>query len=178
MSFGVDALGGLAEKLKQLLNETQEHYESLVEATQLYKKGKVNEKQFFSKIAEYLVASSALNFLAARVILELKSAIAKGSSIKSATSGIASYGPSTSGGGGGGFGIGGFVGGGGSSKSSDQNVLPEPQQTEPTFKPVDITIKRDMVDQDVSTIKTKNCRACGAEITRPSKFCNRCGNSQ
>jgi hypothetical protein len=42
MSFGVDALGGLSEKLKQLLNETQEHYELLVEATQLYKKGKVN----------------------------------------------------------------------------------------------------------------------------------------
>ena len=28
MSFNVDALGGLAEKLKQLVNETQEHYES------------------------------------------------------------------------------------------------------------------------------------------------------
>ena len=41
MSFNVDALGGLAEKLKQLVNETQEHYESLVEDSQLYKKGKI-----------------------------------------------------------------------------------------------------------------------------------------
>ena len=176
MSFGVDALGGLSEKLKQLLNETQEHYESLVEATQLYKKGKVNERQFFGKIAEYLVASSALNFLSARVILELKSAISKGSSIKSSTSGVASYSPSASGGGG--FGIGGFVGGGGSSKSSDQYVLPEPQQLEPTFKPVDMIVKRSPVYQNVNAIKSKNCQVCGAEIPPQSKFCKRCGNSQ
>ena len=38
MSFNVDALGGLAEKLKQLVNETQEHYEALVEDSQLYKR--------------------------------------------------------------------------------------------------------------------------------------------
>src|SRR5262249_27349129 len=111
MSFGVDALGGLAEKLKQLLNETQEQYESLVAAIQLYKKGKVNEKEFFSKIAEYLVSSSALNFLVARVMLEMKAAIAKGSSVKSPSAGITSYGPST---GGSSFGIGGFVEGSGS----------------------------------------------------------------
>jgi hypothetical protein len=175
MSFGVDALGGLSEKLKQLLNETQEHYELLVEAIQLYKKGKVNERQFFGKIAEYLVASSALNFLSARVILELKSAISKGSSVKSPTTGAASYGPSTSGGS---FGIGGFVGGEGSSTSSDRYVLPESQQLEPTFKPVDIIVKRNTANENINTTKTKNCRGCGAEITSQSKFCKRCGNSQ
>ena len=41
-----------SEKLKQLVNETQDHYELLVDAIQLYKKGKINEKEFFSKIAE------------------------------------------------------------------------------------------------------------------------------
>jgi hypothetical protein len=176
MSFGVDALGGLSEKLKQLLNETQEHYESLVEAIQLYKKGKVNERQFFGKIAEYLVASSALNFLSARVILELKSAISKGSSIKSPTTGAASYSPSTSGSGG--FGIGGFVGGEGSSTSTDRYVLPEPQQLEPTFKPVDMIVKRSTTNENININKTKNCRGCGSEITSQSKFCKRCGNSQ
>ena len=83
MSFNVDALGGLAEKLKQLVNETQEHYESLVEDSQLYKKGKISEREFFGKIGDYLISSSALNFLAVRVILELKSAMAKGTSIQS-----------------------------------------------------------------------------------------------
>jgi hypothetical protein len=175
MSFGVDALGGLSEKLKQLLNETQEHYELLVEATQLYKKGKVNEKQFFTKIAEYLVASSALNFLSARVILEMKATISKGTSIKSPTTGGPSYGPSSSGSGG--FGIGGFVGGTESSPSSDRYVLPEPQLTEPTFKPVDMNIPR-TINTSINANKIKNCRGCGAQITSESKFCKRCGNSQ
>ena len=35
MSFGVDTLGGLSEKLKQLVNETQEHYESFIGDAQL-----------------------------------------------------------------------------------------------------------------------------------------------
>jgi hypothetical protein len=175
MSFGVDALGGLAEKLKQLLNETQEQYESLVQTIQLYKKGKINEREFNRKIADYLVASSALNFLVARVILELKSAVTKGSSVKSPSAGFASYGPSTSGGS---FGIGGFVGGEGKSKDSDQYLLPESQQPEPTFTPVDITIKRDLAGQDIIIAKTKNCKSCGAEIIRQSKFCTKCGNAQ
>ena len=175
MSFGVDALGGLAEKLKQLLNETQEQYESLVQVLQLYKKGKGNEREFTKRIAEYLVASSALNFLVARVILELKSTITKGSSVKSPSAGFASYGPST---GGGSFGIGGFVGGEANSKDSDQYILPESQQPEPTFTPVDITIKRDSGSQDIMNSKTKNCKACGAKIPSQSKFCTKCGNAQ
>ena len=51
----------------------------------LYKQGKINEKEFFGKIGEYLITFSALNFLAIRVILELKSAYDKGTSLKSST---------------------------------------------------------------------------------------------
>ncbi len=177
MSFNVDALGGLAEKLKQLVNETQEHYESLVEDSQLYKKGKVNEREFFGKIGDYLIASSALNFLAVRVILELKSAMTKGSSIQTPSGGIASYSPSPSGTGGG-FGIGGFIGGESKSSSADQYIMPGGEQTAPTFKPVDITIKRDWTNQDISNTRSKNCTACGAQIPYQSKFCNKCGNTQ
>jgi len=50
MSAGihVDTLGGLTEKLKQLINDTQEQYEAFIDATQLYKKGKENT---FQKLA-------------------------------------------------------------------------------------------------------------------------------
>ena len=176
MSFNVDALGGLAEKLKQLVNETQEHYESLVEDSQLYKKGKISEREFFGKIGDYLIASSALNFLAVRVILELKSAMTKGSSIPSPTGGTASsYTPSGTGGG---FGIGGFIGGESKSSPADQYIMPETEQTAPTFKPVDMTIKRDQTNQENSITRTKNCTTCGAQIPNQSKFCNKCGNTQ
>src|ERR687890_2352947 len=110
MSSGVDTLSALTEKLKQLINDTQDRYESFIDSTQLYKQGKVNEKEYFSNIGEYLVATSAMNFLAIRVILEMKSTMEKGSSLKNPTGGLASSTtttttPQAD------FGISGFVGG-------------------------------------------------------------------
>src|SRR3990170_7284085 len=123
MSFGVDTLGGLAEKLKKLVDDTQNLYESFLDANQLYKQGKMGEKEFFAKIGEYLVATSALNFLSARVIIEMKAAMEKGTSIKSPTGG-SSY-PSAPQAG---FGVGGFVGAGGTvGQAAGEYTLPSPQ---------------------------------------------------
>ena len=164
MSFGVDTLGGLTEKLKQLVSDTQNLYESFIDANQLYKAGRINEKEFFSKIGEYLVATSALNFLAIRVVLEMKGAMDKGTSIKSPTGGSTTPSPQA------GFGIGGFVGTGGSvgPSSSGEYVLPSPQ-AEPSLRPVDIELPRP---------STKNCIICGATIPAKAKFCSKCGRSQ
>lgn len=181
MSFGVDALGGLTEKLRQLVNDTQEKYESFIDDTQLFKQGKINEKEFFAKIGEYLVAFSALNFLAIRVILELKSAVDKGTSMKSSTGGPALTGAPTQAG----FGIGGFVGTGGSigsAPTSQEYSLPSPQQTEqqePKFRPITMEVKRPN-GQEAGTKKpsTKNCLTCGSTIPSQAKYCSKCGNAQ
>jgi len=176
MSFGVDTLGALTEKLKQLVNDTQDQYESFIDSTQLYKQGKVNEKEYFSKIGEYLVATSALNFLAIRVILEIKSALEKGSSLKKPTGGMASStgAPQAD------FGISGFVGTG--SNKGEGYTLPAPQPAEqevPTFKPVDIVIERPSKSSSGETTSTtKNCNRCGSVIPKQAKFCSKCGNSQ
>jgi hypothetical protein len=172
MSFGVDTLGGLAEKLKQLVNDTQNHYESFIDATQLYKQGKMHEKEYFAKIGEYLVASSALNFLAVRVIIEMKTAMEKGTSIKGPTGGsLQPSQPSQAG-----FGLEGFIGAGGVAGSSSSGgisgeyTLPSPQ-SEPSFKPVDIELPKPQAS-------TKNCIICGATIPAKAKFCSKCGRSQ
>src|SRR5215212_8106049 len=178
MSSGVDTLGALTEKLKQLINDTQDRYESFIDSTQLYKQGRVNEKEYFSNIGEYLVATSAMNFLAIRVILEIKSTMEKGSSLKNPTGGVASSSSSTPQAD---FGISGFVGGTESNEVRG-STMPSPQpaeQEEPTFKPVDIVIERpSKTSVDETTLTTKNCIVCGHIIPKQAKFCSKCGNSQ
>ena len=174
MSFGVDTLGGLSEKLKQLSDDTQSMYEAFLDATQLYKQGKMNEKEYFARIGDYLVATSAMNFLAIRVIFEIKGALDKGTSMKG-PAGDAAMAPTRPSAAAGpqaqqqaGFGIGGFVGQGGTGGSSAGYTLPSPQ-AEPTFRPVDIELPRK---------STKNCIICGAAIPVQAKFCSKCGRSQ
>ena len=182
MSSGVDTLGALTEKLKQIINDTQDRYESFIDSTQLYKQAKVNEKEYFSKIGEYLVATSAMNFLAIRVILEIKSTMEKGSSLKNPSGGLASSSSSSSsstpqad------FRIGGFVGGTESNEVRGY-TMPSPQsaeQEEPTFKPVDIVIERpSKMSVDKTTLTTKKCIVCESIIPKQAKFCSKCGNSQ
>src|SRR5829696_261499 len=177
MSSGVDTLGALIEKLKQLINDTQDRYESFIDSTQLYKQGKVNEKEYFSNIGEYLVATSAMNFLAIRVILEMKSTMEKGSSLKNPTGGLASSSSTPQAD----FGISGFVGGTESNEVRG-STMPSPQpaeQEEPTFKPVDIVIERpSKMIVDKTTLTTKNCIVCESVIPKQAKFCSKCGNSQ
>ncbi|MDQ4066879.1 MAG: zinc ribbon domain-containing protein [Thermoproteota archaeon] len=174
MSFGVDTLGGLTEKLKKLINDTQNLYESFIDANQLYKQGKMGDKEFFIKIGEYLISSSALSFLTVRVILEIRNTMEKGTPIKSPTAGTSSS-PSAPQAG---FGIGGFVGTGGTvgsaAASGNEYTLPSPQ--EPTFKPVDIELPKPRASSTTTT--TKNCIACNASIPAHAKFCSRCGRSQ
>lgn len=139
MSFGVDTLGLLTEKLKQLVNETQDNYESFFDSTQLFKQGKMESNEYFSRMGEFLVSSSALNFLSCRVILELKTALdksgsAKGKGERSSTSTPSTFpssypsgsgnsgnfdgGTNSSGSGGsGGFGVDGFISAGGHAGS-------------------------------------------------------------
>ena len=176
-SGAVDVLGTLTEKLKQQINDTQDKYESFIDATHVYKQGKMNEKEYFAKIGDYLVSTSALDFLAIRVILEIKSAIDKSTSMKNAAGGMASP-PSPQAG----FGIGGFVGTGGAvGGGGEKYVMPAPKQQEPTFKPEDIEPERrssESSGKEKTTTITKNCIFCGSEIPKQAKFCSKCGKLQ
>lgn len=199
MSFGVDTLGGLIEKMKQLVNDTQNNYETFFDSTQLFKQGKMDSNEYFSKMGEFLVSSTALNFLSCRVILELKSAMDKSSTGKSKGDNASSTMPSSastnmgstgsSSGGGGGFGVEGFISTGGSlgpssstypsPPSNDEYDLPMPQEA-PTYRPVDIVITKQnsSSSSNSSSSLKKNCIVCGALIPKQAKFCNKCGNSQ
>ena len=179
-SGAVDVLGSLTEKLKQQINDTQDKYESFIDATSVYKQGKMNEIEYFAKIGDYLVSTSALDFLAIRVILEMKSTIDKNTLMKNATGGIASSpspSPPQAG-----FGIAGFVGTGGAvGEGGEKYVMPAPEQQEPTFKREDIEMERrssESSGKEKTTTITKNCIVCGSEIPKQAKFCSKCGKLQ
>ena len=180
-SGAVDVLGTLTEKLKQQINDTQDKYESFIDATHVYKQGKMNEKEYFAKIVDYLISTSALDFLAIRVILEMKWAIEKNTLMKNTTGGMASS-PSSPSSPQAGFGIAGFVDSGGAvGEGGEKYVMPAPEQQEPTFKREDIELERRSSEtsgkEKTTTIK-KNCIFCGSEIPKQAKFCSKCGKLQ
>jgi len=178
-SGAVDVLGNLTEKLKQQIKDTQDKYESFIDVTHVYKQGKMNEKEYFAKIVDYLVSTSALEFLAIRVILEIKFTIDKNTLMKNATTvGMASSPSSPQAG----FGIAGFVGTGGAvGEGGEKYVMPAPEPQEPTLKPEDIELEgrsSESSGKEKTITITKNCISCGSEIPKQVKFCNKCGKLQ
>ena len=174
----VDVLGTLSDKLKEMLKETQEHYSTFLNSSQLYKQRNMSENEFFGKITNYLVTVSALDFLAVRVILELKSAMDKGTSVKEVSGGAASSSHQAN------FGISGFVGTGGTvgeaGGTEHSKSTSELSSQPPTFTPVDIELPRPLQqsNEKMPKAKNKNCIVCGVVIPIQARFCTRCGNSQ
>ena len=80
MSFGeVDTLNMLFDKLQSLFDESQGYYESFLDTNNMYKKGQLSDKEFFQKLGDYTVAYSALEFLAIKVIFEMRKSLGSGS---------------------------------------------------------------------------------------------------
>ena len=81
MSLGeIDTLNLTFEKLSTLFDESQGYYESFLDANNLYKAGKLSDKEFFQKLGDYTVAYSALEFLAIKTLMEMKKTLDKVSS--------------------------------------------------------------------------------------------------
>jgi hypothetical protein len=158
MSSRVDTLSTLTEKLKQTINEIQDRYESFIDSNQLYKQGKINEREFFASIGDYLIASSAMNFITVQTIFEMRSMVEKKASTNNQTERLSS--PSAA------------------APSADQFSLPKPQQ--PTFKALQTHDGQGSVNssENVQKKATKDCTVCGKAIPKQAKFCSRCGNSQ
>jgi O-phosphoseryl-tRNA(Cys) synthetase len=148
-----DSLRALAEKLKQLTDDTQEQYEAFVDASQHYKKGNVNQKDFLAKLADYLIGMTSLNFIAIQVLFEVKSSIQTSLSKKSPIA-VASE----------------------TDRDTEKVGLVD-DRNRPTGVGTDTTQMKPFSNPSKSA-KVKNCIVCGSTIPGPAKFCNKCGNSQ
>jgi hypothetical protein len=178
--LAVDVLGALSEKLKSQANDTQNLHNLFKEVIQQYKEEKINEKEFFSNFLTYLISFSATSFLTVRVLLELKSAIEKGTSIKDLTGGTATPSSSTTSVPQASFGISGFINPGGNvggaerERDNGEYTLPKPQQQR-------LNNNNNNEPTPESIIKMQNhkkCKVCSSQIRERAKFCSKCGNRQ
>ncbi len=80
--LGYGTRGPILSKLKQLLADIQNVYESFLDAQTLYEQGKLDEREFFTKSGEFLKAFASLGFLTVKAVLELDAAISKDNTSK------------------------------------------------------------------------------------------------
>ena len=175
MSLGeVDTLNLLSEKLDNLFADSQGYYETFLDTNNLYKNGKIGEKEFFQKLGDYVVAYSALEFLAVKVILELKKSIDKIAGGK-APGGTQSPGLMP------GMGSPGMMAGG---MGTPQTAAPPGSMENPVGAPPRI-VSAEQGFNDPGTLPTPDssliprsanaCRSCGKALRPNAKFCIKCG---
>lgn len=73
----IDTLNLLFDKLDSLLTESQGYYESFLDINNMYKQGQISDREFFQRLGDYVVAYSALEFLAVKVMFEMRKVLPK-----------------------------------------------------------------------------------------------------
>ena len=178
MSLGeIDTLNLLTDKLNALFDQSQGYYESFLDANNLYKNGKLTDKQFFQKLGDYVVAYSALEFLSIKVIFEMKKVLDK-------ISGGVALGGTHSPGLMPGMGSPGMMGGMGMHSSvtrvgTNQNPVGAPPSVisaQQSFSQPGTLPTPDPSLISRSTGGVLHCTGCGAELRLHAKFCTKCGN--
>lgn len=170
MSFGqVDTLNMLFDKLDNLFTESQGYYESFLDTNNMYKQGKISDKEFFASLGDYVVAYSALEFLAIKVIFEIRKSLNTGSG-NTQSPGLMQ-----------GMGSPGMMGVPlGSRPGSSSNPVGRPPGIvsaresfgEPGTLP---SPDPSLVPRNTTSI-SNGCSSCGASLRPNAKFCTKCGN--
>lgn len=168
MSMGeVDTLNLLSEKLDNLFKDSQDYYESFLDANTMYKQGKLSDKEFFEKMGDYIVAYSALEFLAVKVIFEMKKALDKVGAGKLGTTQSPGLMPGMAPG---------MMGGTGMRQTTPpaQNPGSPPSvfSTKESFSSPGTLPSPDPTTAPRSSTK---CSGCGSDIRQGAKFCTKCG---
>jgi predicted Zn-ribbon and HTH transcriptional regulator len=190
---GVDVLGNLASKMEQQLKDT-EHVRTAFDADiRLYKNKQINKKEFVHKLVTYTISLSALNFLVIHVILEMRTALEKGTSMKDSTGGTVTE-DSSIGGAQFSFGIEGFLGSSSQGRSGDggdiltsvnersthaiNNICKSTNSKESYDRIIYGKNQRDNKVYRVVRSVPKQCAGCGTILLRQTNFCNNCGYKQ
>ena len=139
----------------------------------MYKKGQLSDKELLQKLGDYVVAYSALEFLAIKVIFEMKKSMGSGSGNTQSPGLMPGMGnPGVMAGGAGmppragtaenpvgGAGPPGIVSA--QETFGDVGTLPSPNPS--------------LIPRTVASPSGNGCTSCGAELRSNAKFCTKCG---
>ena len=169
MSFGeVDTLNMLFDKLQNLFDESQGYYESFLDTNNMYKKGLLSDKEFFQKLGDYTVAYSALEFLAIKVIFELKKSVGTSSGNTQSPGLMPGMGNP-----------GGMPGGMPARSGTAENPVGGPPgivSAQQAFGEAGTLPSPDPRMMPQGTVQQSNgCTSCGADLRSNAKFCTKCG---
>lgn len=170
----VDTLNLLFDKLDGLFSESQDYYETFLDTNNLYKQGKMSDKEFFQKLGDYVVAYSALEFLSIKVLFEIRKRL-DGNSVTSSPGLMPGMGPS------------------GSTGMAGAGVMMPPRAgtpANPVGGPPGIVSAKEafgeagtlptpdpaLMPKRTTTMPQNACAACGVELRPNAKFCTKCGN--
>ena len=163
----VDTLNMLFDKLEALFDESQGYYETFLDTNNLYKKGQISDKEFFQKLGDYTVAYSALEFLAIKVLFEVRKSLGSG--------GAATQSP-------------GLMPGMGQPGMMGGNIPPRAGTPDnPVGGPPGIVSAQQgfgepgtlpTPDPNIMPRHSANtgCTSCGAQLRQNAKFCTKCGH--
>ena len=173
MSFGeVDTFSMLYEKLESLFDESQGYYETFLDTNNMYKKGQLSDKEFFQKLGDYVVAYSALEFLAIKVIFEMKKSMGSGSGNTQSPGLMPGMGNP-----------GGMAGGIPPRAGTAENPVggagpPGIVSAQETFGDPGTLPSPDprLMPRTVNQSSGNGCSSCGAELRPNAKFCTKCGS--
>gem|GEM_PF-861935 len=190
---GVDVLGNLASKMEQQLKDTEHVRTAFDTDIRLYKNKQINKREFVHKLVTYTISLSALNFLVMHVILEMRTALEKGTSMKDTTGGTVTE-DSSIGGSQFSFGIEGFLGNSPQGRSGDggdiltsvkehsthavNNICKSTKANASYDRIIYSKNQRDNKMYPLLSSVPKKCVGCGTILLRQTIFCNKCGYKQ
>ena len=150
MEFGgddVDTLALMFDKLQYIFRGYDQYISAFTEMQELYKQGKLAERDYYYGITDAVLKYSALEFLGLKAMFEIKKALNRMNNASSQ--------PSI-----------GLISG---------KIQSGPQNTISSFISAKTLPGRDEVMNTMSDTGNK-CTSCGKTVSSVAKFCTSCGN--
>lgn len=155
MEFGgddVDTLALMFDKLQYIFRGYDPYIQAFSEMHELYKQGKLAERDYYYGITDAVLKYSALDFLGLKAMFEIKKALNRmNNPSRSSNSGLA-------------------------TGNAPSQATTGPQNSIASFISAKSLPGRDNLVNQITGGDEKRCASCGKTMSKGAKFCTTCGN--